>query len=162
MITLSLRFILCVFFLQYSLVASSDQSLGKTKQSHSYLVAKKKLSSNHANSHTKFVRRSENCFESCTKKRTLKASWYGPGFHGNITYCGQVYNQNGLTAASNTFPCGTKVKLYYEKTRKSVVVEINDTGGFKKYNRDIDISLGAAKKIGMKDDGVADLQVSIL
>lgn len=160
MIKLSLRFILCVFFLQYSLVADSHQSLGKTRQSHSYSVKTAKSSRNHANSFTD-VRRSENCIEPC-KKRIVRASWYGPGFHGNITFCGQVYNQYGLTAASNTLPCGTKVRLLYKKTGKSVVVKITDTGGFKKYNRDIDISLGAANKIGMTSDGVAQLQANIL
>lgn len=160
MIKISQQFILCVFFLQYTLVANSDQSLGKTKQSHSYSVKTQKSSRNHANSFTD-VRRSENCIGLC-KKRTVKASWYGPGFHGNITDCGQVYNQYGLTAASNTLPCGTKVKLLYKKTGKSVVVKITDTGGFKKYHRDIDISLGAANKIGMTTDGVAQLQASVI
>lgn len=175
MIHLSRQFILCVFFLQYSLIAlggnatvlvksseRSSQSLGKTKQSHSYLSLKVKTSkTNPANSFTD-VKRSENCIGLCKEEHIVKASWYGPGFHGKETRCGQIYNQNALTAASNTLPCGAKVRLRYHKTGKSVIVRITDTGGFKKYGRDIDISRGAAKKIGMVSDGVAQLSVSVI
>ncbi len=39
------------------------------------------------------------------------ASWYGPGFHGKETANGEVFNQNGLTAAHRTLPLGTKVAV---------------------------------------------------
>src|SRR3981081_1687867 len=35
------------------------------------------------------------------------ASWYGPGFHGNSTASGKLYNQQALTAAHPTLPLGT-------------------------------------------------------
>jgi hypothetical protein len=35
------------------------------------------------------------------------ASWYGPGFNGNRTSNGEIFNQHQLTAASHTLPLGT-------------------------------------------------------
>lgn len=92
----------------------------------------------------------------------MNASWYGPGFHGRETKCHDVYNQNGLTAASNTLSCDTKVHLFNKKTGKSVIVRINDTGGFARYKRDIDLSMGAAIQLGMKDDGHAHLEMEVV
>ena len=38
---------------------------------------------------------------------TMKASWYGPRFHGRLTANGEVYDQMGLTAAHKSIPFGT-------------------------------------------------------
>jgi hypothetical protein len=42
---------------------------------------------------------------------SVLTSWYGPGFHGNLTANGERYNQNGLTAAHKTLPFGTRLKV---------------------------------------------------
>lgn len=81
-----------------------------------------------------------------------EASWYGPGFHGKRTANGERFDQNGLTAAHCKLPFGSKVRVTHLKNKKSVVVRINDRGGFCKY-RIIDLSKGAAKALGISGVG---------
>ena len=68
------------------------------------------------------------------------ASWYGKPFHGKLTASGEVYNMNALTAAHNSLPFGTRVEVTNLSNKKKVTVRINDTGGFAKYGRVIDLS----------------------
>lgn len=67
------------------------------------------------------------------------ASWYGPGFHGNRTASGAIYNMYALTAAHKSLPFGSKVKVTNLANQKSVIVKINDRGPFKA-GRVIDLS----------------------
>ena len=76
------------------------------------------------------------------------ASWYGPGFHGNRTACGQLYNQWGITAAHRSLPCGSKAKVVNLANNLSVIVTITDRGPFVR-KRIIDLSRGAKNAIGM-------------
>lgn len=87
-----------------------------------------------------------------------KASWYKCCSH---TANGEKYNPDGLTAAHRTLPFGTKVRVENLKTGQSVVVRINDRGPFKKH-RIIDLSRGAAKKIGLIKDGVSDVHIEVI
>ncbi|MDD5084322.1 MAG: septal ring lytic transglycosylase RlpA family protein [Candidatus Moranbacteria bacterium] len=92
----------------------------------------------------------------------MLASWYGPGFHGKKTFCRTVFNQYGLTAASNTLPCGTKVRLFNARG-KSVDVTITDTGSFTwKYGRDIDVSYKVAKVLDLVEPGKGHLELKIV
>ena len=75
------------------------------------------------------------------------ASWYGPGFHGKRTANGEIFNQNAMTTASNSHKMGTKLLVTNIKNGKSVVVRVNDTGGFSKYKRTLDLSKAAFYKI---------------
>ena len=86
-----------------------------------------------------------------------KASWYGPNFHGKKTASGEIFNQNAMTAAHNSLPFGTVVKVTYKG--KSVNVRINDTGGFGKYGRTFDLSKGAAKAIGCPGVCTVDYEI---
>lgn len=88
------------------------------------------------------------------------ASYYGKRFHGRRTANGERFNMNALTAAHRSLPFGTKVKVTNKQNGKSVVVRINDRGPFIK-GRQIDLSRGAAAKIGMLDAGVAKVQLDI-
>ena len=54
----------------------------------------------------------------------MKASWYGPRFHGRLTANGEIYDQNALTAAHKSFKFGTLLKITNIQTNKSVVVRI--------------------------------------
>jgi len=82
------------------------------------------------------------------------ASWYGPGFEGQVTSKGTVFDPYALTAAHPTLPFGTKVKVMNLRNAQSVTVTINDRGGFEK-TRIIDLSKAAADEIGMIQAGVA-------
>ena len=89
------------------------------------------------------------------------ASWYGPGFHGQPTASGEIYNQNALTAAHPTLPLGTRVEVTNLTNGKSVQVRINDRGPFVR-GRKIDLSRGAARKLGMVEPGVSRVRIKPL
>ena len=89
---------------------------------------------------------------------TMLTSWYGPGFHGNLTANGERYDMYGLTAAHKTLPFGTKLRVCYQQC---VDVRINDRGPFIG-SRELDLSYGAAQAIGLIDPGVATLSVTYL
>jgi rare lipoprotein A len=89
------------------------------------------------------------------------ASWYGPGFHGNRSASGEVYNQNQLTAAHRSLPFGTQVRVTNLNNNVSVVVRINDRGPFTR-GRIIDLSTAAARVLGMIGSGVAPVKLEVL
>lgn len=89
------------------------------------------------------------------------ASWYGPGFQGNRTSNGEVYDMYGISAAHKTLPFGTIVKVVDLDTGRSVVVRINDRGPFIE-GRIIDLSKGAAEKLGIVDKGIAHVGLRIV
>lgn len=78
------------------------------------------------------------------------ASWYGPGFHGQLAAAGETYNMYALTAAHRTLPLGSLVRVTYPVTGESVVVRINDRGPYAN-GRIIDLSYAAKRKLGMDD-----------
>ena len=89
------------------------------------------------------------------------ASWYGPGFDGNYSASGEVFNQHALTAAHRTLPFGTQVRVTNVNNGLSVVVRINDRGPFHG-NRVIVLSTAAAQAIGLVQAGVAPVNVEVL
>ncbi len=66
-----------------------------------------------------------------------------------------------MTAAHNTLPFNTKVKVTNKRNGKSVVVRINDRGPFVK-GRVIDLSRAAAQAISMTGAGVAPVSIAVL
>ncbi|MBD2056851.1 septal ring lytic transglycosylase RlpA family protein [Oculatella sp. FACHB-28] len=89
------------------------------------------------------------------------ASWYGPGFHGNRSASGEVFNQNALTAAHRNLPFGTQVRVTNLNNGQSVVVRINDRGPYSG-GRVIDLSAAAARAVGLIQAGVAPVSVDVL
>lgn len=88
------------------------------------------------------------------------ASWYGPGFHGKRTASGARFDMHGRTAAHRTLPFGTRVRVTRLDDGRSVTVTVNDRGPFVR-GRIIDLSLGAARAIGVDRDGVARVALAI-
>lgn len=89
---------------------------------------------------------------------TLKASWYGPKFHGKYTANGEVYDQMALTAAHKYLSFGTLLKVTNPKNGKSVIVRINDRGPYIE-GRELDLSKGAAIELGILEKGVARVKI---
>lgn len=85
------------------------------------------------------------------------ASWYGYE-SGNRTALGTKFNPLGLSAAHRSLPLPTQVKVTNLKNHKSVVVTVNDRGPYIK-GRLIDLSLGAARAIGMTGVGKVEIEV---
>lgn len=86
------------------------------------------------------------------------ASWYGPPYAGRKGADGTVYDQNAMTAAHLTLPLGTVVRVTNLATNQSAVVRITDRGPFVR-GRIIDLSLAAAKAVGVYRAGVARVRV---
>jgi rare lipoprotein A len=89
------------------------------------------------------------------------ASWYGPGFHGNSTASGEIYNQSALTAAHPTLLLGTPVEVMNLANGKSARVRITDRGLFV-CGWTIDLSHGAAQKLGMVKAGLSWVRIKPL
>ena len=91
-------------------------------------------------------------------KGMMKASWYGPKFHGRITANGELFDQMALTAAHKKLKFGTLLRITNPKNNKSVVVRINDRGPYI-FGRQLDLSKAAALELGMIEKGVLKLKV---
>ena len=92
---------------------------------------------------------------------TGTASWYGEDFHGKPTAQGEPYDMYGVSAAHKTIPLGTRVRVTNLTNGNQVVCMINDRGPFVG-DRIIDMSYGAARKLGMVDAGLARVRVEVL
>ncbi|TAJ79527.1 MAG: septal ring lytic transglycosylase RlpA family protein [Gallionellaceae bacterium] len=86
------------------------------------------------------------------------ASWYGKKFHGQRTSIGEVYDMYGMTAAHPILPIPSYARVTNTATKKSVVVRVNDRGPFL-HERIIDLSYTAAHKLGLINNGSAEVQV---
>ncbi len=91
----------------------------------------------------------------------MKASWYGPGFHGRMTANGEIYNQFELTAAHKSMKFGTLLRLTNPENNKSIIVRINDRGPYIE-GRELDLSYGSAKALGIIKPGVKRLKVELV
>jgi rare lipoprotein A len=89
------------------------------------------------------------------------ASWYGPGFDGNRTSSGEIYDQYDLTAAHQTLPLGTRVAVTNLLNGREVEVRINDRGPFVK-GRSIDLSYAAARTLGAIGPGTIPVRIEVL
>ncbi len=90
------------------------------------------------------------------------ASYYGTKkFHNSRTASGERMHRDSLTAAHRTYPFGTRVKVTNLQNQKSVVVRINDRGPASK-KRIIDVSVAAARKLGMIQSGLAKVRVEVM
>lgn len=89
------------------------------------------------------------------------ASWYGPGFYGNTTACGETFRPGTMTAAHRSLPCGTRVRVTNRNNGRSTVVRINDRGPFVD-GRVLDLGEGAASVLGAKGSGVIPISMEVL
>lgn len=85
------------------------------------------------------------------------ASWYGPGFHGKRTASGEQYDMHAMTCAHKSLPFGTRLELISLDSGSRAVVTVNDRGPFVG-GRDIDLSLAAAKTLGIHEKGVGKVK----
>ena len=95
--------------------------------------------------------------------RTLfgQASFYSQKFEGRRTANGERFSHKKLTAACNSLPLGTWIKVTNLKNDKSIIVQTNDRL-HKKTKRLIDLTLSAAKKLGFVASGLTRVKVEVL
>lgn len=89
------------------------------------------------------------------------ASWYGHPYHGRKTANGEVYDQNGLTAAHRDLPFGVWVEVKNKKNSKKIDVRINDRGPFVA-GRIIDLSRAAAQELDMIGPGIVPVRIKVI
>ena len=91
-----------------------------------------------------------------------KASWYSVGTNsGTRTASGERLTNEAATAAHKTLPLGTKVRVTNEANGKSEVVTITDRGPYIK-GRIIDLTIGAAERLGFRSRGITTVKVEVL
>lgn len=92
------------------------------------------------------------------ERGTMRASWYGPRFHGRFTANGEIYDQNAMTAAHKSMKFGTILRITNPRNNKSVIVRINDRGPYIP-GRHIDLSKAAAEELDVIKNGVKRLKI---
>ena len=86
------------------------------------------------------------------------ASWYGAEFAGRATACGEIFDPGALTAAHQTLPFGTLVRITNLSNGRSIVVRINDRGPFVDAVI-LDCSHAVARALGFVQQGLASVHI---
>lgn len=86
------------------------------------------------------------------------ASWYGPGFNGELSSSGEKFDQDALTAAHPTLPIPSIVRVTNLENNRSVLLRLNDRGPYVD-DRIIDLSRGAADALDVRRQGTAKVRV---
>jgi rare lipoprotein A len=89
------------------------------------------------------------------------ASWYGYE-SGRMTANGETFDPKGLTAAHKYLPLPMFVKVTNLANRRSIIVRVNDRGPFAGSERIIDVSMGAAQRLGFSGQGLARVRVEAI
>ena len=93
------------------------------------------------------------------------ASFYGPGFHGQQTASGETFDQTEMVAAHRTLPLGSVVRVTNLENRREVVLRVIDRGPYgRNFRRGtiVDVSRGAAMRLGFTRDGLARVRLEVL
>lgn len=90
-----------------------------------------------------------------------KATYYSARAHGHRTASGEKHDKNAMVCAHKTLPFGTLIRVVNEKNQKEVIVKVNDRGPYSR-GMIIDLSIGAAKELGMLSAGVVPVTLYVL
>ncbi|MFZ0661774.1 MAG: septal ring lytic transglycosylase RlpA family protein [Acidobacteriaceae bacterium] len=88
------------------------------------------------------------------------ASWYGPPYNRRRGANGEIYDENAVTAAHRTLPLGSLIRVTNLTTGQSAMMHITDRGPFVP-GRILDLSLGAAKELGVWRAGTARVRIDV-
>lgn len=88
------------------------------------------------------------------------ASWYGPPYHNRIGANGEVFDANGISAAHRTLPMGSLIRVVNVRTGQSAVMRVTDRGPFVA-GRILDLSVGAAKAVGLWRAGTGEVRIDV-
>jgi rare lipoprotein A len=89
------------------------------------------------------------------------ASWYGESFHGKQAANGELFDMKALTAAHRTLPLGSVVRVLNIANGKYLHVRITDRGPYVN-SRILDLSRGAAARLGMMEGGLSVVRVQLV
>jgi rare lipoprotein A len=93
--------------------------------------------------------------------QVVHASWYGSEFAQRPTASGEPFDPYKLTCAHRTLPLGTRLRVTNLDNGRSVLVTINDRGPYAP-PRELDLSYGAARALGMVRRGVARVRIEVV
>ena len=99
------------------------------------------------------------------RAQTGLASYYGPGFDGQRTASGELFDQDAMTAAHRTLPFGTIVRVTNLENGRRVKLRVTDRGPYGPNRAKgciIDVSTAAARRLGFLKDGIARVRVQVL
>lgn len=88
------------------------------------------------------------------------ASWYGPPYNQRRGANGEIYDQNAVTAAHRTLPMGSLIRVTNLENGESAMMRITDRGPFVS-GRVLDLSVGAAKLLGVWRPGTARVRIDV-
>ena len=89
------------------------------------------------------------------------ATWYGEKFDGKLTAGGELFDMFALTAAHPKLPLGSLVRVTHVRSKRSVVVRINDRGPVDP-RAVIDLSYAAARELGVVRQGLARVRLDVV
>ena len=92
------------------------------------------------------------------------ASWYGPGFHGEETASGEIFNQHEMVAAHRTLPLGSVIRVTNLENGRRVTLRVIDRGPYGRNFRKgtiLDVSRGAARRLRMVRDGLVKVRIEV-
>ena len=93
------------------------------------------------------------------------ASWYGPGFHGEETASGEIFNQREMVAAHRTLPFGSVVRITNLENGRRVALRVIDRGPYGRNFRNgtiVDVSRGAARRLGFIKEGLVRVRLEVI
>jgi rare lipoprotein A len=88
-----------------------------------------------------------------------KASYYGREFHGRRMASGRRFDPRSRSAANRTLPLGTRARVTNLENGRTETVVVEDRGP-RARDRVIDVSPRTAEELGMKERGVAPVEVA--
>ena len=158
------KFILC--FISFSIMACSLSKSISQRKGYNRETGSWDLSSNHQAKQSTNTKASTKQSQAPTIVPTSGSfrghiSYYGPGFDGKQTASGEIYDQMDMTCAHKKLPFGTKLKITLIATGRSVEVRVNDRGPYIK-GRLVDVSVAAARELGLEKLGVGEAQIEII
>jgi peptidoglycan lytic transglycosylase len=93
-----------------------------------------------------------------TPLRWAGATWYGPGFYGSRTACGQILRPGTIGVAHRNLPCGTAVRFVYHG--QAIVTRVIDRGPYSRGNA-WDLTNGARRALGFGGSGQIGYAVAV-
>jgi len=108
----------------------------------------------------------QNTVRNAKKKKNAKiqygtASFYSNKFNGRRTANGEIFSQNKLTAAHNTLPLGTWLRVTNLRNKKTVIVKVTDRLHYRN-KRLLDLSKAAANQLSFRKSGLLPIKVEVL
>ena len=93
------------------------------------------------------------------------ASWYGPGFHGEETASGEIFDQREMVAAHRTLPLGSLIRVTNLENGRRVTLRVIDRGPYGRNFRKgtiVDVSRSAARRLGFIKDGLVKVRIEVV